>query len=86
MQYVVYELGPLRKGAILQVDLTAATDVKLFDNVNYDLFRNRQAHNFYGGHVTKSPYIIPIPEDNKRWFLTVNNGSAIKHAVRIVRQ
>ena len=71
MQALIYDLGYQKKGTTIEIKLPFATNVRLFDKVNCDLFRNKQKHTFYGGYVKVSPYRMAIPEE-KHWYIAVD--------------
>ena len=80
MEYVLYDLGEQKKGSIAEVQLSSATNVRLIDKVNLDLFKYGQKHTYYGGFVQKSPYRISIPE-SRRWFVMIDLSGQLKHSV-----
>ena len=87
MQYLIYDLGQQKKKTVVKVRLTAATNVRLMDNMNYTLYKNSQQYKFYGGYVKTSPYRMEIPNDG-RWVLTIDvvNDPKFKYSVNIVSE
>lgn len=85
MQYLVYNLDYQKKDSVVEVTLSSATNVRLMDTMNFDLYKNNQQHKFYGGYVTVSPYRMAIPKDG-RWVVTidVNPDPKFKHSVKVL--
>lgn len=72
MKYNVYELGNRKQGETVQITLKgSAANVKLMDSSNYQKYKNRRNHKYYGGLAKKSPVILPIPRSG-RWYVTVD--------------
>ena len=83
MQYIKYDLGNQRKGSVVEITLSAATNVMLMDKVNLDLMQNSHKYNYIGHYVTMSPHRMTIPED-KHWFLVIELLGTIKHSVKVI--
>lgn len=60
MKFSCYDLGNVDKGKIVEVQLSIAANVRLMDSSNYFKYKSGKKHQYYGGHVTKSPYKIII--------------------------
>lgn len=74
MQYQVYDLGQLKGGEIVEVTLKGnAANVKLMDSSNFSSYKSGRRHNYYGGHVTRSPYKVAVPRSG-RWYVTIDLG------------
>lgn len=58
---------------IVEVRLNYAANVKLMDKDNYKWYREGESYEYYGGHVTRSPYRIKVPYTDY-WILVVDNG------------
>jgi hypothetical protein len=74
MQYQYYDLGNLKGGEIVVVTLSGnAANVRLMDSSNYLNFKNRRRHNYYGGHITRSPYKLSVPRAS-HWYVVIDLG------------
>jgi len=74
MQYQSYDLGQRQAGEIVEVTLKGSSaNVKLMDSSNFSNYKSGRRHTFYGGHVTRSPYSVPIPNSG-RWYVTIDLG------------
>ena len=80
MQYVVYDLGERQRGSIAEIQLSAATNVRLIDKVNLDCMKNNREYNYYGGYVSSNPYRISIPE-TRHWYVLIDLVGQLKHSV-----
>ncbi|MDX3930058.1 MAG: DUF1883 domain-containing protein [Shinella sp.] len=69
--YTHYDLGDQRKGAVVEISLTAIANVRLMTHANFDLFRNARKHQFLGGVAKKSPIRLTIPQFG-HWHLVVD--------------
>ena len=74
MNFKYYDLGHLDGGKIVEVILSGnAANVRLMDSSNYNNFKNGRQHTYYGGHVKKSPFRIPVPRSG-HWYVTIDFG------------
>lgn len=74
MKYQLYDLGSLKGGEIVEVALRGnAANVRLLDSTNFSYYKSGKRHQYYGGHVTKSPYQISVPRAG-RWYVTIDFG------------
>jgi hypothetical protein len=87
MQYQYYDLGSLKGGEIVQVSLSGnAANVRLMDSSNYSNFKNGRRHNYYGGHVTRSPCRLSVPRAS-HWYVVVDLGGysgTVKSSVQVL--
>lgn len=86
MKFSFYDLGHRSKGEIVEVQLSAAANVRLMDSSNYSNYKNGKRHRYYGGYVKRSPYRIAIPSSG-HWYLTIDLGGysgTVKHSMRIL--
>lgn len=86
MKFSYYDLGHLDKGQIVEVQLTAAANVRLMDSSNYNSYKNGRRHRFYGGYVKRSPYKIVVP-NSAHWYVTIDLGGysgSVGHSVRVL--
>lgn len=74
MKFQSYDLGQLKGGEIVEVTLRGnSANVKLMDSSNFSSYKSGRRHTYYGGHVTRSPYRVTIPNPG-RWYVTVDLG------------
>ncbi len=86
MNYSFYDLGHVDKGKIVEVQLSAAANVRLMDSSNYNNYKNGRRHSYYGGYVKQSPYRIVVPRSS-HWYVTIDLGGyagKVRHSVRIL--
>lgn len=86
MKFSYYDLGYLDRGQIVEVQLTAAANVRLMDSSNYSSYKNGRRHKYYGGYVKRSPYKIVVP-NAAHWYVTIDLGGyagSVKHSVRVL--
>ena len=74
MQYQIYNLNFQKRDSVVEITLTAAANVRMMDAMNYDLFKNKQQHKYFGGFVTVSPYRMAIPWDG-HWVVLIDASS-----------
>ncbi len=60
-------------GEAVIVELDHAAIVKVMDSANYQRYRRREPHRYYGGEARQSPVAIRPPH-NGRWHVTVDLG------------
>jgi len=75
VDFVQYDLGQLLGGQVVEVALASAANVQLLDSANFANYRAGQRFQYYGGHVTSSPYRIRVPRDGY-WHLAIDLGGA----------
>lgn len=86
MNYSYYDFGHLEKDQIVEVQLSAAANVRLMDSTNYNNYKNGRKHRYYGGYVKKSPYRVAVPSSG-HWYLTIDLGGytgKVKHNARVL--
>ena len=86
MNFSYYDFGHLERGQIVEVQLSAAANVRLMDSTNYSNYKNGRRHRYYGGYVTRSPYRITVPNSG-HWYLTIDLGGyagKVKHSARVL--
>lgn len=72
MKFTHYDLGHRRSGETLVLSLSgSAANVRLMDSANYQSFKARRNHRFYGGLATRSPVRLGIPHSG-HWHVTVD--------------
>ena len=57
----LYELGYLKKGKVVEVDVSEEIEVKLMTRPEYEKFNLGLRHTYYGGLVKRVPYYIEVP-------------------------
>ncbi|AYN02172.1 DUF1883 domain-containing protein [Chryseobacterium sp. 3008163] len=87
MKYQSYDLGQLNGNETVEVTLKGnSANVKLMDSINFSNYKSNRKYNFFGGHVTKSPFRISIPRAG-RWFVVIDLGGYagnVSSSVRIL--
>ena len=86
LNFSYYDFGNLERGKIVEVQLSAAANVRLMDSSNYNNYKNGRRHRYYGGYVTRSPYRITVPSSG-HWYLTIDLGGyagTVKHSARVL--
>jgi hypothetical protein len=79
MNFVHYDLGQRNAGAVVQVTLGTAANVRLLDDLNLGSYRSGGRYQFVGGYVTQSPYAVRVPNMG-HWHVVLDLGG---HAGRI---
>ncbi len=70
----------------IEVQLSAAANVRLMDSSNYSNYKNGRRHRYYGGYVKRSPYKITVP-NSAHWYVTIDLGGyagTVRHSVRVL--
>ncbi len=75
MDFVHYDLGQLHPGQVVEVAVNIAANVLLLDSHNFNAYRSGGRFTYYGGHVTRSPYRIRVPQSGN-WHLAIDLGGA----------
>lgn len=70
-KFTRYDLGQLKRGSTVLIELSSAANVRLMDRSNLNAYQRGKQHRYTGGLVTRSPYRMVIPRDG-RWFVTVD--------------
>jgi hypothetical protein len=74
MRYTYNDLGQQPAGATVSVRLTgSSSNVVLVDRANFARYRAGQPFFYTGGHYTRSPVRLEIPEDG-HWYVVVDLG------------
>lgn len=71
MNFLKYDLGNLKRGAVVEVTLTSGANVRLMDSSNFSSYKNGRKHRFYGGLAKKSPIRIAVPNSG-HWYVAVD--------------
>src|SRR3712207_424168 len=87
MNFIHSDLGYQERGSVVEVTLSGnAANVRLLDSSNFQSYRNRRRHNFYGGLVRRSPARIPIPRSGN-WHVVVDMqglGGQTRASIRVI--
>jgi hypothetical protein len=73
MDFVHYDLNQLGGGAVVEVALDTAANVRLLDDPNFTGYRMGRQYEFFGGYVTQAPYIVRVPHAG-HWHLVIDLG------------
>jgi hypothetical protein len=73
MNFLHFDLGSQSRGNVAVVTLTAAANVRLLDDTNFNDYRAGRQHRTYGGHATQSPVRLVIPSAG-HWHVVVDLG------------
>ncbi|MFF2084065.1 DUF1883 domain-containing protein [Nocardia sp. NPDC058176] len=74
MDFLHWDLGQQSKGTVIQVTLSgSAANIRLMDGPNFRSYRRGDRHRYYGGHVTRSPARLTIPNTG-HWHVAVDYG------------
>ena len=86
MDYLHTDLGSRKKGEIVVVTLKGdSMNVRLLDSTNLSLYKRGKKHRYYGGHVNKSPFRVPIPRHG-HWHMVIDRGGLrgrVRASVRV---
>jgi hypothetical protein len=86
MEFVHYDLQQLRRGQVVEVTLDSAANVLLLDSAKFNSYRSGQRYHYYGGHVTRSPHRVPVPQDG-HWHVVIDLGGQsgqVRSAARVL--
>jgi hypothetical protein len=75
VEHVKYDLGQLRKGATVVVQLSGQANVLLMDASNYRAYASGRGGQvrYFGGLQKRSPARLPVPNDG-HWYVAVDLG------------
>lgn len=73
MKFGHTDLGQVRRGTVVEVELSARANVLLLDSSNFAHYRNRRRYRYYGGSVNRSPVRLTVPF-NGHWHVVVDLG------------
>lgn len=72
MNFTHYDLGNKQRGQVVEITLSgSAANVRLMDSSNFQNYRNRRQHSYFGGLVKQSPFRLQIPSSG-HWHVTVD--------------
>jgi hypothetical protein len=85
MNFLHKDLG-LDGEEIVEVTLDSAANVKLMDSSNFSSYRGGRRHEYYGGHITRTPFRIGIPRAG-HWHVAVDLGGyagSVRAGIRVL--
>ena len=71
MKFIHFDLGFQARGNVVEVTLSGSANVSLLDTPNFERYRTRRRHTYYGGRAIASPVNLTIPH-NDHWHVTVD--------------
>ncbi len=87
MKYAHYDLGQQTAGSVVEVTLSGnAANVRLVDSSNFHALRQGRQHRYHGGHYTRSPVRLTIPQVG-HWYVVIDLGGhtgSVRSSVRIL--
>lgn len=87
MNFQKYDLGYLSAGEIVEITLVQnAANVRLMDSSNFSNYKSGRKHQYFGGHMTKSPVRLQIPRSD-HWYVAIDLGGysgTIRSSVRVI--
>ncbi|WP_420645879.1 DUF1883 domain-containing protein [Candidatus Leptofilum sp.] len=87
MKFNHYNLGYLKRGTVVEVTLKgSAANVRLMDSTNFQSYKSRRRHRYFGGLIRKSPARLVVPSSG-HWHVTVDMQGLkgqTRSAVRII--
>jgi len=87
MNFTHYNLGHLDRGQIVEVSLSGnAANVRLMDNTNFSNYKAGRRHKYFGGHATRSPVKLTVPNSGY-WHVAIDLGGykgTVKSSVRVL--
>ena len=81
-----YDLGALKKGAVIEISLNAVNNVRLMTDQHYARFLETQPHRYVGGLARTSPMRMTVPDDGHWHIIVDSEGHALlaDSAVRLL--
>jgi hypothetical protein len=74
MNFLKYDLGNLGAGDTVVVNLRgSAANVRLLTPNDFQQYKAGRRHRYSGGHVTRSPFRIPVPHGG-HWIVAIDAG------------
>jgi hypothetical protein len=75
MEHMKFDLGSVKKGAVVVVTLRNQANVLLMNSSEYRSYARDARARYIGGLATKSPVRFPVPNDG-HWFVAIDLGGA----------
>jgi len=73
VEHLCYDLGSLKKGSAVVVNLRNQANVQLMASGDYNSYKAGRRYQYYGGRVTRSPFRMTVPSDG-HWMVAVDLG------------
>lgn len=73
MEYLVYDLGNVKRASTVVVNLNNQANVQLMTRTEYNNYKSGRRYRFHGGRVTRSPFRIAVPS-NGHWMVAIDLG------------
>lgn len=73
LEHVRFDLGRLKRGSTVVVELANQANVRLMTSSEYSSYRSGRSHRYVGGLMTRSPARLAVPSDG-HWFVAVDLG------------
>ncbi len=86
MQFL-YQREYLNEGDVVVVDCSHRCNIRLMSDSDFESYRRRGRHRYYGGHYERLPARIPVPA-NGYWNITLDLGggsASIRHSINILK-
>lgn len=86
MNFLHKDLGFLDGEEIVEVTLDSAANVKLMDSSNFSNYRGGRRHEYFGGHITRTPFRIAVPRSG-HWHVAVDLGGyagSVRAGIRVL--
>lgn len=86
MDFIHNDLGVLNGGELVEVTLSSQANVKLMDSSNFSSYQCGSQHRYFGGHITRSPYRVQVPNAG-HWHLAIDlggYGGSVRAGVRLI--
>ena len=86
MNFLHNDLGHLDGHEAVEVTLTKAANVKLMDSANFAAYRRGGRHEYFGGHITRSPCRLAVPHSG-HWHVAIDlggYGGSVRAGVRVL--
>jgi hypothetical protein len=71
MNFIHFDLGQKRSGEVIEINLTAAANVRLMDSSNFSSYKNGRGHRYVGGLARQSPLRLAVPR-TAHWHVAVD--------------
>jgi len=85
VKFLKYDLGHLDRGDTVVVKLSGdSVNVRLLDAANFSAYRAGRRHRYQGGHVTRSPHRIVVPNSG-RWIVAIDRGGYAVNATASIK-
>ena len=86
MNFLHNDLGLLDSNKIVEVTLDKAANVKLMDGSNFSRYQAGGNYEYFGGHVTRSPFRVSVPRSG-HWHVAIDLGGysgSVRAGVRVL--